>query len=611
MIKLPGTHSLTNLLLGGVLVVIVIVSFAGAGVLAVMGYQKSYDQRILPGISVLGFPLGGFTEAEADSFLQIKTREATRSGFPFQLEQNTIVLPAGNIVRYSTAEMAKDAYAIGRTGARWKDSWTALRVRFVSHQVKSRVHVDIALARQGLESRLETFLPFVKNAELHVSATSSANYNAVIVPEQIGKATDVSHALATLEMQAQTGTFTTIPLPVTLTHPSITTQDIQPLVHEVPTWLAHAPFSLSIPDKTITITTSTLGGWLNVSTSTSGLVLQLDPERVDRTLGDLLNQYIRKPRNGKLEMHGEKISLFNPAVDGYMVDVPGTLSNIQSGWAKNSLTMTISIVTAKAFIEGPDAERLGIRESLGVGKSNFSGSPVNRRKNIALGAKKVHASIVAPDAEFSLLKALGTVDGANGWLKELVIKGNQTTPEYGGGLCQIGTTTFRAALASGLPITQRRNHSYRVRYYEPAGTDATIYEPAPDFRFKNDTGKWILISTEVFGDNLAFTVWGTPDGRKVEQTPPKIYNIVPPPPKKIIETLELPVGTTKCTESPHAGADAKFDYTVTYTSGEAKKVTFTSHYRPWGAVCLIGVEKLSETAQEGEKVDETGINNPN
>ena len=216
--------------------------------------------------------------------------------------------------------------------------------------------------------------------------------------------------------------------------------------------------------------------------------------------------------------------------------------------------------------------------------------------------------MIAPDGEFSLLKTLGPIDGSHGWLPELVIKGNKTTPEYGGGLCQIGTTVFRAAMNSGLVITERRNHSYRVRYYEPAGTDATIYDPAPDFRFKNDTGHWVLITTEMRGDQLVFTVWGTKDGRSVAPLNPVISNIVAPPPKKLIPTTELAPGQQKCTEVAHAGATAKLDYVVTYTGGEVKKTTFTSYYKPWGAVCLVGSTTPTPT---GTGVDETGINNPN
>ncbi len=61
----------------------------------------------------------------------------------------------------------------------------------------------------------------------------------------------------------------------------------------------------------------------------------------------------------------------------------------------------------------------------------------------------------------------------------------------------------------------------------------------------------------------------------------------------MIETTDLPEGKKKCTESAHAGADAYFDYKVTYSNGEVKNQRFTSHYVPWQAVCLVGVKKIT------------------
>jgi len=77
------------------------------------------------------------------------------------------------------------------------------------------------------------------------------------------------------------------------------------------------------------------------------------------------------------------------------------------------------------------------------------------------------------------------------------------------------------------------------------------------------------------------------------RTKPKVWNWISPPPTKYVESLDIPVGTKKCTEAAHKGVDASFDYTITYSNGKIDKTTFTSHYKPWQAVCLIGVETLS------------------
>ncbi len=168
---------------------------------------------------------------------------------------------------------------------------------------------------------------------------------------------------------------------------------------------------------------------------------------------------------------------------------------------------------------------LGITELIGRGESKFTGSPANRRHNIKVGMNKIKGVIIKPGEEFSFNKYLGPVEASEGFLPELVIKGNETIPELGGGLCQVSSTTFRAAMHAGLPITQRRNHSYAVQYYAPQGSDATIYPGVIDLKFRNDTGKSILIWPYLKGnDILIFDFYGTRDGREVKLNQPVVYD---------------------------------------------------------------------------------------
>jgi len=622
---LPAPRKKTNVLWFVLFLVLGIAALVGAAAAGLaVGYGQAYKQRILPGVSVLGVPLDGLTQEQAQRTLEQEINHALAAGFQFKFNDRTVMLPAtlpvsnnkenklASVIRYQVPETAERAFAIGHTNSWWKDGLTQLRLRLDRIRLDVPFTIDRELVENALQEKTEPFLVTVQNAQLTVRVERPGEEPAITVePERVGTSVNLKPAITSLENEARTLNFQPITLQIIDIQPEWTTRDIEPLANQVAPLLAHAPFTLTTDEKKWTVDKPLLASWLNATTSAHGLTVAIDPARLAGSLEPLLADNLSEPTNGELVMENDKVKSFIAPVDGVAMDASALVAAIESGWANGSTTMPIPLVRKPAVIEGEDAVRLGIREVIGVGKSNFSGSPVNRRKNIALGAKMVNGSLVGPDEEYSLLKILGEIDDKHGWLPELVIKGNKTTPEFGGGLCQIGTTTFRAALATGLPILQRQNHSYRVRYYEPAGTDATIYVPAPDLKFKNDTGNWILISTRIKGDDIAFTVWGTGDGRAVEQTKPKVYNIVPPPEKKIIESLDLPVGTTKCTEVAHAGADALFDYTVTYPSGEIKKVTFTSHYKPWGAVCLLGVTQLSEPAQPSEKVDETGVNNPN
>jgi vancomycin resistance protein YoaR len=211
--------------------------------------------------------------------------------------------------------------------------------------------------------------------------------------------------------------------------------------------------------------------------------------------------------------------------------------------------------------------------------------------NIKTGVKYISGAIVKPNEEFSTIARLGTIDQSSGYLPELVIKENSTVPEFGGGLCQVSTTLFRAAMNAGLDITERQNHSYRVSYYEPpVGMDATIYYPKPDFKFKNTTNNYILINGYVEGTKVSFDIYGTKDGRTVSVSDPEVYDITPPPDPIYTDDPTLEPGEVKQTDSAHPGAKAIFYYTVKKGDQIINKQTFKSAYVPWPAKFKRGPE---------------------
>ena len=155
-------------------------------------------------------------------------------------------------------------------------------------------------------------------------------------------------------------------------------------------------------------------------------------------------------------------------------------------------------------------------------------------------------------------------------------------PEFGGGLCQVSSTLFRAALNAGLKIVERQNHKYRVGYYEPpVGMDATIYDPAPDLRFVNNFGKHILIQSKVVGTKITFDIYGTKDGRSATASNPAVFDIVQPEPPLITETDTLTPGERKKIDSAHPGATASFHYKVVRGSDVLQEKDFVSKYVPW------------------------------
>jgi vancomycin resistance protein YoaR len=432
-----------------------------------------------------------------------------------------------------------------------------------------------------------------------------------IIPEIAGQIFDYQKALDNTEEAIRILQNKDIDLDITTDPPTITAAMIEEMSDEILNIKNRGNLHFVFDAQEWEVTPVQWTDWLMPKKELDSVYLGFDIEKVEAYFVEQkIDQAIEVPvLDARFEIIDGKVDEFVSSQIGRELDWEENLSTLENIINQSGeLEVELATIAVEPHVTNNDVNDLGIVEIIGIGESDFSGSPYNRIHNITVGADTLNGVLIAPDEEFSLMDTLGEIDGESGYLQELVIKGNETKPEYGGGLCQIGTTVFRGALASGLDITARRNHSYRVSYYEPAGTDATIYDPWPDLKFKNDTGKHILIQTRIDGRKIYFDFWGTKDGRQVSMTEPVVYNIVPPPEKKVIKTLDLPVGEIKCTERAHNGADAKFDYTVWYPEDdEPVSTTFHSHYIPWQEVCLLGVteeefaaEQASSTPEESE-----------
>ena len=242
----------------------------------------------------------------------------------------------------------------------------------------------------------------------------------------------------------------------------------------------------------------------------------------------------RSPIDAQFTVVENRVTDFVLSQDGLKLEIEKNVLNIKEkimasppvGEAgEKEIELEVLIVPPK--IATKDIDNLGIASFLGKGVSNFAGSPSSRIHNIEIGAAKFHGLLIKPDEEFSFNTILGEVGPEQGYKEELVIKRDKTIPEYGGGLCQVSTTAFRAAVNVGLPITERYPHAFPVVYYSPQGFDATIYPPHPDIRFINDTPSNLLIQTKVEGYYLTFEFYGTNDGRKVEIDGPHQYDVKP------------------------------------------------------------------------------------
>jgi vancomycin resistance protein YoaR len=221
----------------------------------------------------------------------------------------------------------------------------------------------------------------------------------------------------------------------------------------------------------------------------------------------------------------------------------------------------------------------------------FDPRNATRAGNIALAAKLVDGSIVAPGQTFSLNAAMGPRTANRGFDYAPVIAADGVLRQgVGGGICQYATTLFNAVFFAGLPVVERHAHSLYISHY-PVGRDATVAWGSLDFKFKNDTSRTLLIRSWVEADALNVAIVGK-TGRKATFTTGAFYNIRKPAHAKsdprVIYDADLGPGVVRW-ENGVDGRSVRVERTVRSAEGSLLfRDTFASRYEPLDWVKRIG-----------------------
>lgn len=585
-----------------------------------IAFAKIYDQRIYPGIYAGPISLGGLTKEEARDRIQKETDAFLKKGFVFKTPERRIAVEPIIIapedpdlfyalVSFDTDKMLEEALSAGRKGSSPKN----LREIISALTFKKTISPSFSLDKERFLSALEQNFSYLEKppqeAGWKITFSGNGTPDFKVVEESSGIVFLYDEALRELEESVYALTPKEIELRKHGADPEIKKEDVAVSVPEAKKILSRGPIAVTAAGKAWKINPEAIAKWLIIKKEKGVANADLDKEAIKLSLKEWGRDYgiEQDPKNAKFRLEGGKVVEFQTSANGIHIASDKNVSAIHSLLTSGAIQkedLVLATEISEPEFTTDEVNTFGIKELIGTAVTSFAGSPKNRRYNIKIALEKLNGLIIVQGEDFSLVKAIGNVDADAGFKEELVIKGNKTTPEFGGGLCQIATTVFRSALASGLPILERQNHSYRVTYYEPpAGMDATIYLPKPDLVFKNNTGASILVLGSVSGDNLTFEFWGASDGRVAESAKPVVKNITTPPPAKLIMTDELPPGVKRCTEKAHNGADASFTYTVTMPDGSKKEQTFLSHYRPWQEVCLQGVKPGEALSSETTPVE--------
>jgi len=570
------------------------------GLITILTYHLAYWQRVYPGVTVLGQSLANQTPAEAEQTIlavagrgqKIIVLQSAGQQWPINLNEIDF--------RYQPAKTSDQVFGVGRNQPFWKSLNTKIHCWFAGCDLV----LDYSLNQKALEAQLDTiatqvFIPTIEPTIEIKNLVSPPKRRAIQVQAgQAGQQLDKRQLLTQIHQALAYHAANPISLPLLHLSPQLTDQQVATikvraenllaknlvLVHQPPEqtqseeWLMSDEELINFLDFSGGYKQDQIEQWVKVLAAS-----------INRPVQDALFQFLPDT---------QRVVEFKPARKGQVLEETETVALIISALEqleadKNEVNAQLPVSLIDPQTSTADANSLGIRELIGQGVSYYTGSISDRVHNLTLAANKLNGVLVPPGEIFSFNEKVGEISVATGYRRAYIIKEGRTILDDGGGVCQISTTMFRAALAAGLPITERQAHAYRVSYYEQQyqpGFDATVFSPSPDLKFKNDTPGHILIQTDVDAQQgkLIFSFYGTKDGRVVTISPARILERAAPPPDLYIDDPTLPAGQIKQLEHKIWGAKVAFDYKVMRRDEVLQEKTFWSNYQPWQAVFLRG-----------------------
>ncbi len=211
--------------------------------------------------------------------------------------------------------------------------------------------------------------------------------------------------------------------------------------------------------------------------------------------------------SGKDQGMGEVPARVVPGYDGAVLDVSAAVDQIQKAVTANPSAVHI-ILPVKIKKGGQSAADLkGINARIGYFVTRFNPGDAGRTQTVRLAIKIIDGTVVPPGGVFSVNDVVGERTAARGFGTGHVFVDGKMEVQQGGGMCQVATTLFNAAMLADLKIVERKQHVRTIPYADP-GRDATVYFGQKDFKFQNNTPAPIYVSYKANRSHAVVSLFG-------------------------------------------------------------------------------------------------------
>ncbi|MCJ7796808.1 MAG: VanW family protein [Thermoleophilia bacterium] len=573
-------------LLFGVLLLLVA---AAAGLL-------SYDLlashgKVHPGVRSWGVDLGGLEPAAAREALEVAAARALVRPLRVSAADVAVsLIPSSAGVTLDAAETVRRAEAAADGGQWWDDATRRVRLWWSGDAVQPALVVsDRAAWDRAADEVALAFEQLPRDARLILTDDGPK-----VVAGDDGAVVD-RKALEAAVLAAVAGSSAGLDAPVGSVAPRATTEQAAQSMGAARQAFS-ADVELAYQGSSYRVTSADLVHMAAVDPDgvSAGHPLTFDTPQARALLEQRLASVEHPPVDAVIRPTDDRKGFtVVPSSDGTLVEWDGLLAALgRAAMSRDQRYVPIPTRPAHPKLTTLDAEQLGLRREIASFTTYFSAGNAARVNNIRQVASILDGTIVRPGETFSFNQSVGPRTKAAGFDEAPVIRDGVLTPGVGGGICQVSTTLFNAAFFAGLPVVERRPHSFFIDHY-PVGRDATVSYGAVDLKFRNDSDNVLLVSVTATDRSVRVSLAAPRWDRKVTYSTAPFHDVVPPSsseqkPRRLRDPA-LAAGQTSAVEAGVAGRNVEVTRTVTRADGTRLFTdTFQSVYAPTDYVVRVG-----------------------
>jgi vancomycin resistance protein YoaR len=572
-------------------------------------FRTLYGDRIYPAVVVGDVQVGGLTRSQAENRLNERASGLDQHGVTFTLNGQTWTPTLAELgVQIDVDGAVSQAYESGRTGDAVDRLAFTGDILQADQTIPLRSTLDTATLNAWFDKVDQEINQFAVDATLVVSGT-----NVSISPEANGTVVDREAATQLILQTMRNLTPHSGELPTMVDYPTVVTADLVPSRAQLANSLG-SHIRVDFGNTSWRIEPETMAQYLVVSQSIvdgkAKVDIAVDVDALSKYLRqEFASEVNRAPVNATVGWKdGTGLIATSESSDGTTMK-PGEFAEaVAASFLGDHERVDIPVIVTKPQIDQNNLEALKIEGLIGRGESNYDGSSDSRATNIGVGVQLLNGTMIGPGEEFSFNGAIGEITEDKGYVESSVVQAERVGKDIGGGICQVSTTVFRAALKSGMTITEWNPHTYRIANYEydgwNPGFDASILQPDGvdpeywgDLKFVNNTEGYILVQSWTDYPYVVVEVYGHDDGRTVEIYDEYVSDPIPAPDtaSEIVDET-LPPGTWDVAEYALEGLEASFMYTVTAADGTViTEKYFSTYFKERGILYKVSPDMVGQS----------------